>query len=220
MHELTIFQELHNRTVRDYLGRMQDGKVESMVVSRRFDFEYWDGDRRFGYGGYRYDGRWETVARQLIQQYCLDNTSSVLDVGCGKGHLLYELAKLLPGIKVTGFDLSDYALSQAPEEIRSSLVVHKAQDIPYHFVDKQFDLVLSLTTLHNLPIYEFKQAICEIERVAKAAYIVLDSYRNEEELFNLQCWGLTCELFFRPDEWVWLFKEYGYSGDYEFIYFC
>ena len=42
---------------------------------------------------------------------------------------------------------------------------------------------------------------------------------NEKELFNLQCWALTCQSFFSKDEWIWIFDEFGYKGDYEFIYF-
>lgn len=216
--ELNIFQGLHNRTTRDYVGRMQTDKVDSMIISRKFGYDYWDGDRRYGYGGFHYDGRWKAVAQELIDIYSLDNGSAVLDVGCGKAYLLYELKDILPGLAVSGFDISEYAINAAKEEIQPHLFVHDAQDA-YPFGDKVFDLTLSLTTLHNLKIAGLKFALQEIERVSIQSYVVLDSYRNEKELFNLQCWGLTCEQFFRPEEWTWLFNEFAYSGDYEFIYF-
>ena len=41
----------------------------------------------------------------------------------------------------------------------------------------------------------------------------------ELELFNLECWALTAESLFHTEEWIWLYKEFGYNGDYEFIYF-
>lgn len=215
---LNIVTKIHTKTKRDHLARMMDEKVRCARVARKFDKDFWDGERRYGYGGYRYDGRWEGVARELIKLYGLKNDSSILDVGCGKGFLLYEFRKLLPGAKLKGFDISGYAIENSKEEIRKDVYVHAAQD-PFLFKDKEFDLVVSITTLHNLRINELKSALREIERVGRSKYITMEGYRNEEELFNLQCWALTCESFFRPEEWVWLFDEFGYTGDYEFIYF-
>lgn len=215
---LNIITQIHKSTNRDCIGRMNDDKVHCMEVARRFDKDFWDGDRKYGYGGYKYDGRWEVVARGLIEKYNLPDDAKILDVGCGKGFLLYEFKKLLPRATVKGFDISSYAVENAKEEIKDKLFVHKAQN-PYPFEDNEFDLVLSITTLHNLGINEFKPALKEVERVGKNKYIVVESFRNEEELFNVQCWALTCESFFRPEGWVWLFDEFGYTGDYEFIFF-
>lgn len=215
---LDVITALHKNTKRDYIARMTDSKVGCMKVAREYGKDFWDGDRRYGYGGYKYDGRWEVVAKKLIQAYNLKSDAKILDVGCGKGFLLYEFKKLLPEASVKGFDLSRYAIENAKEEIRSNVFVHKAQ-ARYPFSDKEFDLVVSITTLHNLHVQELKTALGEIERVGKNKYITMESYRNEEELFNLQCWALTCESFFRPQGWKYLFGEFGYSGDYEFIFF-
>ncbi len=215
---LNVVTQLHKKTKRDYIGRMMDEKVKCMKIAKKYGMEYWDGDRRFGYGGYKYDGRWDVVARKLIEIYDLKNDARILDVGCGKAYLLYELKNLLSEAQVAGFDISEYGIENSKEEIRENLFIHKAQD-PYPFGDKEFDLVISLTTLHNLHLYDLKSALKEIERVGKNKFIVVESFRNEEELFNLQCWALTCETFLNPKEWVWLFGEFGYRGDYEFIYF-
>jgi ubiquinone/menaquinone biosynthesis C-methylase UbiE len=131
---------------------------------------------------------------------------------------LYELKKLLPNAVVAGFDISQHGLAEAPEEVRAYLFRYRAQD-PYPFGNKHFDLVISLGTLHNLRIFELQTTIREIERVGKNKYIMVEAYRNEVELFNLQCWALTCESFFHTFEWVWLYDHFGYTGDYEFIYF-
>lgn len=189
-----------------------------MRLARKYGRDFWDGERRYGYGGYRYDERWKPVAKDLIKIYRLRDNARILDIGCGKGYLLYEFKKLLPKLSIAGFDLSRYAIATAPEEIRGDLFVHQAQN-HYPFKSKEFDLVISLTTLQNLHLYEIKSALKEIERVGKNKYITTESYRNEKELFNLQCWALTCKSFFTPQEWVWLFNEFGYRGDYEFIYF-
>jgi len=215
---LAVITSLHKKTQRDYIKRMNDNKVECMEVARKYALGYWDGDRRYGYGGYKYDGRWNALAEKLIKIYNLPKDARILDVGCGKGFLLFELKKLLPDCEVAGFDLSRYAIESAKEEIKANLFAHKAQDA-YPFQNKEFDLVISITTLHNLYIYDLKLALQEIERVGKNKYIVVESYRNVKELFNLECWALTCEAFFTPEEWVWLFNEFGYTGDYEFIYF-
>ena len=71
-----IVNQLHRRTARDYVGRMSDSKVHCSVVARRFDRDYWDGDRRYGYGGYKYDGRWSVVAKQLVDIYSLNTSGS------------------------------------------------------------------------------------------------------------------------------------------------
>lgn len=216
--ELNIVNPLHKQTNRDYIGRMQNEKVHCMRIAKKYGYDYWDGDRKYGYGGYKYDGRWSVVAKKIIDYYNLPKDAKILDVGCGKAFLLYEFKKLLPDCEVRGFDFSSYALENAKDEIKDKLFINKAQD-EYPFKENEFDLVISLTTLHNLPIYHLKSALQEMERVAVNKYLVVESYRNESELFNLQCWALTCESFFSPDEWVWVFKEFGYNGDYEFIYF-
>lgn len=215
---LNMVTALHHRTKRDYIGRMTNEKVECSKIARKYGKDYWDGDRRYGYGGYSYDGRWGTVARKLVELYDLPDDARILDVGCGKGFLLFEFKKLLPSAVIKGFDISQYAIENAKEEVRSDAFVHAAQK-QYPFKDKEFDLVISITTLHNLCISGLKSALQEIERVGKNKYITMESYRNEKELFNLQCWALTCESFFKPEEWIWLFNEFGYKGDYEFIYF-
>ena len=210
---------LHQSTSRAYIDRMVDDKINCMLKAKEYEFDYWDGDRRFGYGGYKYiSGRWKPTAELLIKNYNLTNDSSVLDVGCGKAFLLYEIKLLLPGIKISGFDISQHGLSQAKEKISKDLFIHRAQDL-YPFKDKQFDLVISLNCLHNLRIFELEVGLKEIERVGKQGYVLLESYRNEEELFNLECWALTCESFFDSKEWIWIYDHFGYTGDYEFIYF-
>ena len=210
---------LHKATERAYIDRMIDDKVNCMLKAKEYEFDYWDGDRRFGYGGYKYlAGRWKPVAEAFIDKYGLTNNSSVLDVGCGKAYLLYELKLLLPDLRVKGFDISKHGLNEAKENLKEDLFIHKAQN-SYPFEDNAFDLVISLGCLHNLRIFELKKALQEIERVGRQGYVMLESYRNELEQFNLQCWALTCESFFDKEEWKWIYNHFGYTGDYEFIYF-
>ena len=216
---LNFVTPLHKATKRKYINRMVDDKVNCMLKAKKYDYDYWDGDRRYGYGGYRYiPDRWKIVAEKLIEHYNLNNESSLLDIGCGKGHLLYELKLILPGIRINGFDISNHGISNSKEEVKKYIFKHKAQD-PYPFKDNEFDLAISLGCFHNLRMFELNNAIKEMERVGKQGYIMLESYRNEQELFNLQCWALTCESFFDTEEWIWIYKHFGYTGDFEFIFF-
>jgi len=219
MAYIDFITSLHSRTKRDYLERVRHGdKAECAAIAKKFDREYWDGDRKYGYGGFSYDGRWATMAQEIIGHYGLKNGDQVLDVGCGKAFLLFEMKKLLPGLEVRGLDISDYAIRHAKEEMRPFLDRGLAQKLPY--ANDSFDLVISITTLHNLYLFDLQKALREIERVTRhGSYVVVESYRNEEEKANLLHWQLTCESFFTPEEWEYLFAESGYSGDYGFIYF-
>jgi SAM-dependent methyltransferase len=216
---LNIVTPLHESTKRDYLARMVDDKMHCMEVAKQYGKDYWDGDRRYGYGGYKYiPGRWIPVAEQLIKAYNLTSNSKVLDMGCGKGYLMHEIKLLIPDINIIGIDSSSYALEHAKDEIKPFLFKHKVEK-NLIYKDNEFDLVISLGTFHNLRLPDLRVALIEMERVGKCGYLMLESYRNENELFNLQCWALTAESFFDKDEWIWLYKHFGYTGDYEFIYF-
>lgn len=210
---------LHMLSKRNYINRMMDDKVFCMNQAQKYEELYWDGERRFGYGGYRYiPGRWAPVAEALIKNYSLGPDSTLLDVGCGKGFLLNEIKLILPEIKIFGFDISNYAIINAHESVKQNLFVHDAKNT-YPYDDKYFDLTISLGVLHNLAINDLAASLSEIARVSRNQYIMTESYRNNQELFNLQCWALTCKSFYSPNEWVWLFDRLGYRGDYEFIYF-
>jgi ubiquinone/menaquinone biosynthesis C-methylase UbiE len=219
MAEIDFISSIHKKTNRNYLQRVCEfPKAEAATVAKRFDFDYWDGDRKFGYGGFYYDGRWKNVAISLRDHYHLKSGDKILDVGCGKSFLIYEMMRAIPGLEIYGIDISRYALSHAKEEITPFLCEGKAEHLP--FKDHSFDFVISITTLHNLYCYNLEKALQEIERVGKKnKYIVVESYRNEEEKVNLLYWQLTCECFFTTDEWQWWFEKTGYTGDYSFIYF-
>lgn len=219
MAQIDFISPLHKRTSRDYLGRVNEfPKAEAAKIAKQWGKDYWDGDRKLGYGGMRYDGRWRVVAENMAKHYGLKAGHRILDVGCGKAFLLYEFTQAVPGIQVCGLDISEYGIANAKEEVRPFLQVGNANHLP--FPDKSFDLVFTLNTLHNLHCYDLDKALREIERVGKKnKYVVVESYRNEEEKANLLYWQLTCESFCTPEEWEWWFKQTGYTGDFSFIFF-
>jgi hypothetical protein len=202
---LNIVNPLHRRTKRDYLARMVDNKLEAVAIAKQYGREYWDGDRRYGYGGYKYDGRWKVVAEQLIKIYALKPDAKVLD-GLRKAFLLYELKQLLLTRK-WWVSTSQARYRQREGEIATvcSSTRRRIRHTAKH------DLVISLACIHNLRLFELKTALGEMERVGKNKYVMTESYRNERELFNLQCWALTAESFFDIGEWIWLFSHFGYT---------
>ncbi len=213
---------LHKSTARDYLARVNEPefpKAKAAELAKKWSYDYWDGDRRINYGGYQYlPGRWEKVAEALTQHYHLPDKAKILDVGCGKGFLLFDFLKVRPDVEIHGIDISEYAIGNAKEEIRDRLKVGSATDLPW--ADDYFDLVISINTFHNLYNYELASAFKEFERVGKAhKYLCVESYRNEIEKTNLLYWQVTCEAFCTPKEWEWWFEYTGYTGDHSFIYF-
>jgi SAM-dependent methyltransferase len=222
MAYIDFMSPLHKSTKRDYLARVNDPefpKAKAAKLAKQFGFDYWDGDRRINYGGYRYmEGRWEKVARLMAERYGLKAGDKVLDIGCGKGFLLYDFTKVVPGIEVHGIDISSYAIENSKEEIRGRLQVGNATSLPWP--DKTFDFVYSINTLHNLHNYDLDKALREMERVGKKnKYLCVESYRTEEEKANLLYWQVTCEAFCTPEEWEWWFRQTGYTGDHSFIFF-
>jgi len=211
--------DLHRATKRDYVQRVvEHDKAESAAIATQFGADYWDGDRRYGYGGYTYDGRWRPMVQKIADHYGLKPGMRILDVGCGKGYLLHEFTQVVPGADVAGLEISEYAIEHAKPEIKDAIRQGNAKDLP--FDDDAFDLVVSLGCLHNLANYDLDRAAREIERVGKGPkYIMVESFRNESEKANLLYWQLTCRAFHSPQEWEWLLGQAGYTGDYGCIYF-
>ena len=211
---VNITTSLHELSKREYLARMVDNKVDCMKIAKQYDKDYWDGDRRYGYGGYIYmPGRWKMVAEELIKNYNLTNESSVLDVGCGKGFMIYDFYKLIDNIKLYGIDISKYAIENCHQEIKSLVKVGNAKKL--EFRDNEFDYIISINTIHNLDKEDCIKAIKEISRVSKkGSFITVDAYRNEDEKKRMYDWNLTAKTIMSVNEWKELFDKVDYKGDY------
>jgi len=187
---------------------------QDRALARQFGQEFFDGDRKHGYGGFSYQSRfWQPVIPDLQQHFSLTTDSSVLDVGCAKGFMLHDMAELIPGIKVQGIDISSYAIENSIEDMRPNLQVANALNLP--FEDNSFDCVISINTVHNLVQDELATALLEIERVSRGkSYITVDAYKNEQEKERMMAWNLTAKTIMSVEGWISFFDEIGYTGDF------
>ena len=202
------------KTKRDLSKRGNEKTEEDRIIARRFDKEFFDGDRKNGYGGYYYNSKfWTEVVKDLNNFYKLKNGSKILDIGCGKGFMLFDFMKLNPNFVLEGIDISDYAITNAVPEVKKFLKVGDAKSLPYE--DNSFDLVISINTTHNLEINQCKKALSEMERVSrKDKYLIVDAYSNEIEKDRIFAWNLTAKTILSTNEWINLFEEAGYTGHY------
>lgn len=216
MAEINLM-DLYPRSRRPIEERSKLITPEHRRIAREFGADFFDGERLYGYGGYRYDPRfWQATVRRFRDYYRLADDAAILDVGCGKGFMLHDFLELMPGARVAGIDISSYAIENAIETVKPFLRIGDAQSLPYP--DRSFDLVISINTVHNLPVEECKTALREIQRVSRAhAFVVVDAWRTEAERERLLKWNLTALTYFHVDDWKHLFDEVGYTGDYHWF---
>lgn len=202
-----------DKSVKRNIKSRTGNKNEFREKALKFEKDYFDGDRNTGYGGYYYDGRWVKIAKKIINIFDLKQGSKFLDVGCAKGFLLYDLYNQINKIELYGIDISNYAKENAPLEIKNNIITSNCKQLD--FKDNYFDAVVSINTIHNLDLDDCKNALREIQRVSGGnAFIQVDAYRDEEELEIFKDWMLTAKTYLKPDEWLELFDEIGYTGYY------
>ncbi len=202
------------KTRRNIEERGESKTEEDRSIARKFGKEFFDGDRRHGYGGFSYSPRfWQPVIPTLQKHFRLTSSSSLLDVGCAKGFMLHDMAELIPGIAVKGVDISEYAVENAIEDMKPHLQTADAKELP--FEDNSFDVVISINTVHNLEKEECGIALQEIERVSRGkSFITADAYRDKEEKEVMYAWNLTGKTIMHVKEWKAFFEHVGYTGDY------
>jgi len=199
---------------RDLKARGEAKTESDRAIARKFGKDFFDGDRKHGYGGFSYNSRfWQPVIPTFQEHFGLGTKSRLLDVGCAKGFMLHDFKEMIPGIYLKGIDVSEYAIENSIESVRGHVQVADARSLP--FDDDSFDVVISINTIHNLDREDCAKALKEIERVSKGnSFITVDAYRNECERERMQAWNLTARTIMSTEEWVNFFNESGYTGDY------
>ena len=202
------------KSKRNPLKRLQKKSPYDQKVARKFGKEFFDGERKYGYGGYRYNPKfWKPVIPTFKNFWNIKGNNSILDVGCGKGFMLYDFRNIIPEINVRGIDISEYAIENSLPEIKDCLSVANAKNLP--FENNSFDYVISINTIHNLEIDDCAKALKEISRVSRiGSFITVDAYRNEEEKELMYAWNLTAKTIMSVNDWKNFFKKNGYTGDY------
>ena len=202
------------KSKRDFSKRVSQKTKEDIAIARKFGRDFFDGDRKHGYGGFDYDPKfWQPVIPIFQNYWNLKKENSVLDVGCGKGFMLFDLYKMIAGIRLAGVDISEYAINNSVPEIKGFLKIANAKKLP--FPSNSFDVVISINTIHNLEPAECKIALQEISRVSKKnSFVTVDAHRTEEEKKRMIAWNLTGRTIMSVQDWKLFFKEAGYTGDY------
>ncbi|HUO43438.1 MAG TPA: class I SAM-dependent methyltransferase [Burkholderiales bacterium] len=212
MAEIDLLARLP-KTKRNIEKRKEAQTPQNIAIARQYGEQYFDGPREVGYGGYRYDGRWIPIAEDIIRHFNLKPGDRVLDVGCAKGFLVKDLMKVCPGLEAFGLDISEYALMHCEPEVVGRLHLGSADRLP--FPDNSFDAVISINTIHNFERPDAIRAVREVERLAPGnGFIQVDSYRTPEQRELFMSWVLTAKFHDYPDQWVKLFREAGYTGDW------
>tara|TARA_B110000027_G_scaffold105875_1_gene112412 strand:+ start:1495 stop:2154 length:660 start_codon:yes stop_codon:yes gene_type:complete len=199
---------------RDLTKRLESKSEKVRSIARKFDKEFFDGEREFGYGGFSYNSKyWSEVVKDFSDYYNLKDDSKILDVGCAKGFMLFDFYKLNSNFDLHGIDISKYAIDNSVSEVKNKLQVSNATKLPYE--DNFFDLVISINTIHNLERTECATALKEISRVSKKnAFITVDAYRNDEEKKRMDDWNLTAKTIMPVDDWIIFFEQNNYNGDF------
>ena len=202
------------KTIRDINARLEHKTDEDRKIARKFGKDFFDGSRNHGYGGFFYNSRfWEPVIPTFQKYWSLSSESTVLDIGCAKGFMIYDMQRLIPGIKVYGIDISQYAIENAKQEVKNYCQVANAINLP--FDDNSVDVSISITTLHNLDEKDIVKGLLEIERVSRVgSFVTLDAYRNSEEKERMEAWNLTAKTILHVNDWKKMFREINYNGDY------
>ncbi len=216
MNHNTFLMRNYPKTKRNIEDRLSNITEADREKARKFDKDFFDGDRRYGYGGYKYDGRWIPVVKDFIDYFKLNENSSILDIGAGKGFMVKDFKDALPNARVLGIDISKYSVDNSMAEIKEFMSVGNANNLEYE--DNSFDLVISINTIHNLPLDECKYSLKEISRVSKKdSFIIVDSWNNAEEEMRMKSWNLTALTYMSATDWINLFDEVGYNGDFDWF---
>jgi ubiquinone/menaquinone biosynthesis C-methylase UbiE len=202
------------RIKRNLSARSYQKTKANIAIARKFGKDFFDGERQYGYGGFNYHPKyWSKVVKKFKKYWKLNNNSKILDVGCAKGFMIYDLKKIIPKANIQGVDISKYAIKNAKKEVKTLVKVANAKKLP--FKDKSFDVVISINTIHNLNKKDCASAIKEISRVSKKySFITVDAYKNSKEKKNMFKWNLTAKTIMSVNQWKMFFKKNNYNGDY------
>ena len=220
MKKNNSFWKLYPKSKRNNISNKRIKVSEKMRKKlQKFPKEYFDGDRTFGYGGYKYNPKFfDKIVKKMIKHYNLKKRSKILDVGCAKGFMLYDFKKNIPNSKIRGIDISKYCKENAHPKVKRYITVGNCKKLLFN--DNSFDLVVSISTIHNLEEKYIKQALSEIMRVSKGnIFLRVKAHKNHKQKKIIDNWNLVAKSNLSEKKWLKLFKEIKFKGDYSFSKF-
>ena len=212
---MPLYNLLNSKNISRDISSREKNKNKNVKLASKFGFEYFDGHRDQGYGGYKYDGRWVAVSKRAFKKYNILDGFRILDIGCAKGYFVKDLKDLNSNIKVFGIDISNYALQNCHPDVVGDLKQGDARKLP--FPDNSFDLIFSINVIHNFSKNECVKAIKEMNRVSRRKeniFIQVDAYNDKKDLELFKKWVLTAKTCLKPNEWEKLFIDANFMGDF------
>lgn len=193
---------------------MQRGVKEKLVAIKR-DKNFFDGERKFGYGGFAYDGRNKILAENLVSNYKLGDNSKVLQVQCEKGFLLYELQKINSSFYLIGTETSKYAIKNKFKDLKCPILNLQDHNLP--FSTDYFDLIVVIGFAYTLSLQNFVQFIHQCNNLSRNVFLTLATYDKPSDYFVLRKWSLLGNLILLKQEWLELLDELNFDGEVEFL---
>jgi len=190
--------------------------INHRIVATYRDKDFFDGNRNYGYGGFKYDGRWKSVAEKICNEYKLNNSLSFLQIGCEKGFLLKDLKDKYKKMRIDGIETSNYAMSNSIPDAKENIkYCNNYTDLEYG--DSEFDFIFALGVVYTHNLTNAIKCLREIQRVGKGkSFITLASYENRDDYWLFKQWSLLGTTILRKDEWRKVLSHVNYSGDYSF----
>jgi len=202
-----------NKEIRKKL--LKSRTIKRKVLANELDFDYYDGDRKNGYGGFKYDGRWKIFLKKIIKRYNLNKNSKVLDISAKKGFFMHDLTLLLPGIKVFGVEDHKYPIMNSMKSVRNNIkFLNSFCDMNYK--KDHFDFVHAHNAIYRYSFKDLIKIIRIISKISKKSHITIPAYDNNKERLKFYDWTLHGGVLLKKNKWKQLFNEIGYNGDYYF----
>jgi ubiquinone/menaquinone biosynthesis C-methylase UbiE len=217
INEISLFANYSNSKKKRLIKKNSRTNIHNKLIASLKGKDFYDGKRKYGFGGYKYDGRWKRIAEIFIKKYKLNNKSKILQINCDKGFLIYELKKLLPKAKIIGIDRSKYSINNAKKKIKKLISFNEG--VKLNFKSRTFDCVIAIGYVYEFAIFQIITALKEIKRVSKSVknFITLGAYINRNDLMLLKEWSLLGTTILKKKEWISLLEFSKYNGDYEFV---
>jgi len=214
MNEFNLLKNYPTKKIKRYVGR-GIRTIDHRILASLREKDFFDGDRNCGYGGYFYDGRWQSIAKDIIKKYKLKNGSKVLQISAEKGFLMYELIKQNPKIKVFGLETSNHAVSKSLNHVKKK--IKKVENYIDFEIKGKFDFVIALGVVYTLTLGDAIKCLKIIQKLSHGkSFITLATYNNNKDYWLFKDWTVLGTTLLKKKDWKKVLKYAGYTGDYFF----